>query len=92
MVGRDVVALAALLVEPEAGFRRRSADRGRGQAAPCSAANLAAIFATAVDRVIAGLVFNGRAAALGSRGAVAGRGLRDLDLQPTVVARAPLLW
>ena len=29
-----------------AGFRRRSADRGRGQAAPCSAANLAAIFAT----------------------------------------------
>ena len=29
-----------------AGFRRRSADRGRGQAPPCSAANLAAIFAT----------------------------------------------
>ena len=30
-----------------AGFRRRSADRGRGQVAPCSAANLAAIFARA---------------------------------------------
>ena len=30
-----------------ASLRRRSADRGRGQAAPCSASNLAAIFATA---------------------------------------------
>ena len=29
-----------------AGFRRRSADRGRGQAAACTAAMLAAIFAT----------------------------------------------
>ena len=30
-----------------AGLRRRAADRRRGQAQPCTAANLAAIFATA---------------------------------------------